>query len=183
MAVPHGCHVVLQGLYPASRIVAFEPDPAIYGMLCRNLNAWGYSDVETYGSGLWSSDGTVEFWAEGADAGRVARTEAEGTTRIRTVRLSSYITEAVDMLKLDIEGAELDVLTECSHRLHLVRHLYVGYHSFKGQPQRLDALFACLSAAGFRLYIDAEKRVPTPLLSRPEYLDMDAQFGIFGYRP
>jgi FkbM family methyltransferase len=170
-------------LYPASHIDAFEPDPVVYGMLRRNLAAWGYPDVVCHCSALWSSEGGADFWTEGADAGRIVQGCDARNTRIHTVRLSSYITGPIDMLKLDIEGAEVEVLTECADRLHLVRCLYVGYHSFRDRPQQLDVLFALLKSAGFRVYIDAGKREPRPLVSRDDYLDMDAQFSVFGYRP
>src|SRR2546423_18651 len=142
-------------LYPQSRIIAFEPDATIFPTLCRNLRTWGYPDVVCHCAALSAADGIARFKSEGADAGRIVdHTNTGGTAQIRTVRLSPFLTEPVDMLKLDIEGAELDVLEECVNRLHLVRHLYVSYHSFKQQPQRLEAVIGCLSKAGFRVYPD-----------------------------
>ena len=170
-------------LYPQSRMIVFEPDAAIFSVLCRNLLTWGYPDVVCHCAGLSAADGVAAFKSEGADSGRIVdQTKTDGTTRIRTVRLSSFLTEPVDMLKLDIEGAEVDVLEECVNRLHLVRQLYISYHSFKQQPQRLDAVIGCLGRAGFRVYPD-DRKVDSPLIARHEYRDIESMTGLFGFRP
>ncbi len=169
-------------LYPLSRITVFEPDAAIFAVLRRNLLTWGYPDVVCHCAGLSAADGVAKFNSEGADSGRIAReTTTNGTVEIRTVRLSSFLTEPVDMLKLDIEGAELDVLEECANRLHLVRQVYVSYHSFRHQPQRLDAVIGLLGKAGFRVYPD-DRKVNSPLVARQEYRDIESMTGLFGFR-
>jgi hypothetical protein len=132
---------------------------------------------------LSAADGVARFNSEGADSGRIVDpTTANRTVEIRTVRLSSFLTEPVDMLKLDIEGAELDVLEECANRLHLVRQVYISYHSFRRQPQRLDAVIGCLGKAGFRVYPD-DRKVNSPLVARQEYRDIESMTGLFGFRP
>ena len=169
-------------LFPQSRITAFEPDPAIFAVLRRNLQAWGYPDVVCHCAGLAGADGVAAFKPEGADSGRIVDgMKADGVIQIRTVRLSSFLTEPVDMLKLDIEGAEPDVLEECVSRLHLVRHLYVSYHSFKHQRQRLDAVIGCLGKGGFRVYPD-DRKVNSPLIALHEYRDIESMTGLFGFR-
>jgi hypothetical protein len=39
-----------------------------------------------------------------------------------------------------------------------------------------------LAAAGFRLWLDTPRPVPSPLMERLDYLGMDLQVNIFGVR-
>jgi FkbM family methyltransferase len=169
-------------LYPQSRITVFEPDAEIFTVLRRNLLTWGYPDVVCHCAALAAADGVARFNSERADSGRIVdATTTDGTVPIRTLRLSSFLTEPVDMLKLDIEGAEVDVLEECVNHLHLVRQVYISYHSFKQRPQRLDAVIGCLGKGGFRVYPD-DRKVDSPLIARQEYRDIEFVTGLFGFR-
>jgi hypothetical protein len=66
---------------------------------------------------------TPRFVADGADGGHVA---AEGGAEIPTTRLSPYLAEPVDFLKLNIEGQELPVLEEAREGLANVEQMTVG---------------------------------------------------------
>jgi len=92
-------------LYPLAEIVAFEPDPYIFGLLQGNLRSHGHDDVRLEQCALWSSATSLLFHSDGADGGRVAREDAAGTA-VQAVRLREYLDRHVDLLKLDIEGAE-----------------------------------------------------------------------------
>ncbi len=86
------------------------------------------------------------------------------------------------MLKLDIEGAEIDVLADCASLLPNVRNLFVEYHSFASQPQRLNDLFSILGKAGFRVHLQTQFGSRQPLLARQVQLGMDLQLNVFAYR-
>ncbi len=54
---------------------------------------------------------------------------------VRTVRLADYlIGDRIDLLKIDIEGAEVPVLEDCAARLDWVDRVFVEYHSFTDLP-------------------------------------------------
>ena len=75
---------------------------------------------------------------------------AAGTScQVSTVRLRDYLAQRVDMLKLDIEGAETDVMLDVSDRLRDVHNIFVEYHSFADRPQRLDELTRRAAQTGF----------------------------------
>jgi hypothetical protein len=88
------------------------------------------------------------------------------------------------MLKIDIEGAEVPVLLDCRDALGHVRHLFVEYHAYPGQPQTLPDLLTVLTEAGFRYYIDTAQHRASPLINRQfrGNQTMDLQLTIFGYR-
>ena len=80
-----------------------------------------------------------------------ARTVRGGTEAIGVpaVRLRDWLREPIDLLKLDIEGAELAVLQDCRDRLHQVRNLTVEVHEFEPARRQTGAMFQLLADAGF----------------------------------
>ena len=76
-------------------------------------------------------------------------------------RLSDYLNEPIDFLKLNIEGEELRVLEEAktSRQLQNVRELVLEYHGWGSCEQQLGAILNLLDDQGFRYVIhdfDAE---------------------------
>jgi FkbM family methyltransferase len=163
-----------------ARVTCFEADPAVAVYLRRNLEAAGAGETDVVEAALWGEDGELSFAAEGSDAGRVS--EGSGL-KVKAVRLSPYLNEPVDLLKLDIEGAEAAVLRECRGALGLVKRLFVEYHSFEGQPQCLDELLGILREAGFRVTITVSDTLTwRPFLERGSSLGMDMRLNLFGVR-
>ncbi len=131
---------------------------------------------------LWSSAGQLPFLSEGADAGRLAHVQEQETTSVACVRLRDYLNEPVDLLKLDIEGAETEVLRDCHDALACVSRVFVEYHSFVGQPQTLPSLLGILTDAGFRLHLQPSLVSPQPFMERIIQVGMDHQLNIFAWR-
>ncbi len=175
--------IYFKRLYRQARITAFEPDPGILGYLHRNLASAGIDDVEVIPKGVWSSEGVLRFFSEGADGGRISVTETEANGEIPTVRLRDYLTEPVDFLKIDIEGAETEVLRDCADRLRSVRYLFVEHHSFAGRSQTLPEVLAILARAGFRCHAQTLGASPQPFMEIKTDLEMEQQMNIFAYRP
>lgn len=176
--------VYFQQLYPKARVKAFEADPNIAHYLKQNLTSNGLQKVEVIAKAVWTDEAGIELSQEGADSGSVYGSGHK--VRVPSVRLRDLLAreESVDMLKIDIEGAETAVLTDCGEVLSRVRHLFVEYHAYLGQTQNLDEMLAVLRSNGFRYFIrDAQDR-PRPL-SNPYYRnnkEMDLQLNIFAYR-
>ena len=165
-----------------ARITAFEPDPEIFACLQENLAASGCTGIELVRKAVWSADTVLQFESDGADGGRI---EAGGGARrqeVPAVRLKNFLAEPVDLLKLDIEGAETEVLRDIAPALALVRNVFVEYHSFAGQQQTVGELMQILVAAGFRLHVHPVNTAPQPLVATPVHLGMDMQLNIFARR-
>jgi hypothetical protein len=88
------------------------------------------------------------------------------------------------MLKMDIEGAEIEVLKDCYGSLSNVRNLFVEFHCYVGQPQRLSEITKVLEAAGFRYFIMQPENRSRPFLNKTNKFnsEMDLQLNIFAYR-
>lgn len=164
--------------FPGARITAFEPDPEIFACMQENLAASGCTGIELVRKAVWSADTVLQFAADGADGGRIGAAGAQ----VPAVRLKNFLAEPVDLLKLDIEGAETEVLRDIAPALASVRNLFMEYHSFAGQPQTVGELMQILVAAGFRLHVHPVNTAPQPLLATPSCLGMDLQLNIFARR-
>jgi FkbM family methyltransferase len=170
-------------LYPHSRITAFEPDPQVFACLSRNCQALGLTGVELLPQAVWKQAGDLPFRGEGADAGRLAAPDEARTFTVKACRLKEFLLEPVDFLKMDIEGAEAEVLADCAPVLANVRACFVEYHSFVGRPQQLETVIRVLSEAGFRLHVHQVFWSHYPFVKRREHLGMDLQLNIFAFRP
>jgi FkbM family methyltransferase len=172
--------IYFKQLHPTCEVVALEPDPHIFQILQENLA--GYSSVNLIQAALSSTDGQRGFFAEGSWAGRLTRREEVATCTVPSVRLRHYLTRHVDLLKLDIEGAETDVLFDCEDHLSNVDHLFCEYHSFAGDPQILGQLLTLLTEVGFRYFINGYTQRSPFIRTACTGNDMDLQLNIFAKR-
>lgn len=172
-----------KSIYPNAKIVAFEADPKVYEVCRENISSQGLSDVELKNLALWDEETQIEFLSEGADAGRIDQSlKKDNIVRVKTAVLSQYITDIVDFLKIDIEGAELRVLQESRSLLKNVKNLFVEYHSFENQEQVLDQILNIISSAGFRYQLKTIFASANPYLAIGSNVGMDLQINIFAYK-
>lgn len=176
--------IYFKQLYPQARIVAFEPDLQVYDILEKNINSFGYDGVQLVRKGLWDKETTLMFKSEGADGGRAAlKSDKTDLVEIQTTSLRPYLSEKVDLLKIDIEGAETKVLEDCADLLVNVERIFVEYHSFIESEQSLNKLLTTLTDAHFRYYIShIGIYSPQPLLKKHQFAGMDNQLNIFAVR-
>lgn len=151
-----GGHIGLSAIYakakfPDARITVFEPEDESHALLLRNLADNGMRDVEVVKAGLYSHDGEISFGADGSDGSSIFSAEARSVIPVR--RLSSFLTEEVDFLKLNIEGAESEVIREIEPHLHKVREIVIEYHGFPEIGQKLHEILETLDRNGFRYMI------------------------------
>ncbi len=173
----------LKRLYPRSRVVAFEPDPQIFTVLQRNMAAFNLSDVTLHNKAIWNAETTLDFCVEGGLSGRLVKPgDMQNIVQVPTVRLRDFLNQPVDLLKIDIEGAETDVLRDCADNLHNVKALFVEYHSHDQERQTLHDILSILERSGFRYHIKDAYTAQRPFQDRPLMLGMDLQLNVFAFR-
>jgi hypothetical protein len=69
--------------------------------------------------------------------------------------LTEYLTMPVDLLKMDIEGAELKVLQAAGEKLKAVKHLIMEYHPVAGNA--LNEVKQTLTRQGFTFEVKGGK--------------------------
>ena len=98
------------------QVIAFEPNPATYALLEGNVRRNRLRNVSLYQAAVSSSDGEAFiFDSDPGNHGGASMQGAEGGKRITTRALDSVLDERACkegrlFLKVDVEGAELDVL-------------------------------------------------------------------------
>ena len=143
-------------MYPSARIIGFEPDPDTFRRLQHNTAQ--LDNVEVHPIALAGSNGKVTLYSAQQSWVSSLRPEEPGQTAVtvdaRTVDtlLDELSLTRVDLIKIDIEGAELEVLA-ASHRLDSVGAIVGELHD-RGDPAMREAFFATLS--GFELTVRGE---------------------------
>ncbi|HEV7381705.1 MAG TPA: FkbM family methyltransferase [Dyadobacter sp.] len=171
-------------LFPSARITAFEAEPAIASLLTKNLQNNGINDVHIVDKAVWTNEDGIMFGSESADSSSMYSTAAK--KKIASVRLKDYLMaeKQIDFLKIDIEGAEQDVLKDCRNQLGHVKNLFVEFHSYIGNSQGLAETIQIFEESGFRYFIDTNQHRNRPFVNhRYRGNDvMDLQLNIFGWR-
>lgn len=180
-----GAHIGLASIYycqryPKARIRAFEADPAIAAMARRNLASAGRPEVEVAAKAVWIDDKGVCFQNSADDSGHVVNATDGGVIAVPSVRLRDLITaEPVEMLKLDIEGAEFDVLADCDGHLAGVAKMVIEVHAVTPHERGLGAVLAILEHNGYRYtltdlhqapWMGCDAKPPFPSCQTEKYL-------------
>ncbi len=118
--VDAGANVGLAAVYfanrfPSARILAIECEPSNFELLRRNAEP--YRNIVPIHAALWDSDGEIEILNPGLGQwGFMTATRgatASGVSCVRSTTLESlrraHDIDRIDILKIDIEGAELEV--------------------------------------------------------------------------
>ena len=169
--------------FPEAEIEAFEADPVIYGYLQKNILDNGFDGVRLFNSAAWSENTVLQFEAEGADGGRIARSSSPDVVSVCATDIGEFMSDRhYDFMKMDIEGAEIEILRRCRDKLHNVDHLFVEYHSVVGWAQKLGELLEILASAGFRYHIQSPNFAKSPFIAPHLVIDYDMLLNIFAWR-
>lgn len=144
--------------FPSAEIVALEPNSTNCTMFKKNCCS--YRNIRLLDGALWSSDSTVDLMDESAQAFafRVHATPLDHSGNANSVPGYSLSTVLqlfdggkADILKLDIEGAELELFTSSDQEwLWKVRTLIVELHE-RFRPGVTEAFHALISKRPHRL--------------------------------
>jgi FkbM family methyltransferase len=109
--------------FPHARIVGFEPHPATFGVLEKNVA--GLPEVTVLNCGLGANneqlilpDESIHFGAFSTKGRRRGQAESRPTVECQVRRLDDVLLELriqkIDLIKIDCEGAEAEVLSSLS---------------------------------------------------------------------
>lgn len=139
-----GAHVGLFTMLAAARaskVVCVEPDPVNFRLLQANIALNGYTHVEAVNAALWDEAGSVAFETSWHTTG--GRVKEDGDVTVATVTLDDLLEPhaQVDLLKIDVEGAEERAIPASKH-LHKVRRVIAELHLREAGQERgmVDAL-------------------------------------------
>jgi FkbM family methyltransferase len=107
--------------YPEAMIVAIEPERSNFDVLKKNTA--GYSRIKSLNAALWKHNGSISLFdsGEGNHAFQTLENPANGKQNggmVQALTVDSIMKQfgfdQIDVLKIDIEGAEKEVFENCS---------------------------------------------------------------------
>lgn len=143
-----GAHIGLATLYfkklfPAAHVIAIEPNAELIPLLEENISQNGLENVDVLEVALSDHRGQTEFfidqtthewWSTGSfEPGAWNHEQTSKTILVETEMLSDLINQPVDFLKMDIEGAEMEVLLAAADKIELVKQMIVEFHPTRTQ--------------------------------------------------
>lgn len=123
--------------YPEAEIIALEPDPDNYRLLKRNVGA--YDRIRSVRAALWFEDTELALyrrpegqWASSIHNDGLASGCPKADRRIPAMRIetimSRFALPQIDVLKVDIEGAEKEVFEHSSAWINRVGAIFIETH-------------------------------------------------------
>lgn len=148
--------------YPSAKIIAFEPDPESFSFLKENVELNGYSDVDIHNVAISGNEKRITFYKDNTIKASLINSvkpnaipgEDSVSFEVPARKLSSFINGKVDLLKLDIEGAEYEVFQEIKSKLHNISNIFLEIHQGEGAANEpIGELLEILESSGFRYAI------------------------------
>lgn len=178
--------VYFKSLYPQSTIIAYEPDEANIALLNKNIEANNFDKVTIKKEAVWTKNEKLYFKSIGSQGSQISTEglQQEHTVEVNAIRLSEVLqSQPVDFLKIDIEGAEYDVMKDCANSLSTVKNIFVEYHGKTTDTSRLLLILDILEKNQYQVYIKvAADSLKHPYVSKQTGGSFDVQLNIFGYR-
>ena len=137
--------------FPEATVVAIEPDPENFRLLEKNCRPYGDRAILIQAA-LWHNDEDVLRMVDStmAIAKSVSKTAGDNEADCRCISVASLLklsaSGQIDILKCDIEGAELELFANASEEwLPRVRNIAIELHT----PECRETVFSVTSKLGF----------------------------------
>ncbi len=131
-------------LYPNSKIYAFEPVPETFELLKKNMsNLWG---VEIFPYAVGSEEEITISYSEAGDVLSRKNGNLKKNVAVKSISIKKFIEENkinhIDMLKIDIEGSEIEVLRDLKDNFNIIDNIVMEWHysieDFKNLSKELN---------------------------------------------
>lgn len=138
-------------LFPNSRVIAVEPDTENFRMLTVNLSPFS-NRVEAFHAGIWSHACDLTVSGLTADRGNEWARRCQPVTQptpesVRAFGMQALLdnngVDEVDILKVDIEGAEEILFSaSCESWINKIKTFAIEFHSDRAKKQFASAVAA-----------------------------------------
>lgn len=141
---------------PSGKVIAFEPDPTIFKKLQANIRLNTAGNIILVNKGAWSKDGVLRFVGDNIKGySFMFADKGEGAIDIPVVSLDGELdrlgVKKVDFIKMDVEGAELELIKGAERTLKEqdVKIAVASYHVVDGKKTFIGVEEA-LKGLGYR---------------------------------
>lgn len=166
--------------YPNCKIIAFEPSIEVYKSLVKNVERNHLKNVTCINKALADKETKLLFSTNEIISGSlVLEKNLQNTYEVETIMLAPYLQEKIDLLKIDIEGAERLIYNDIKENLSNINNVFLEYHSFTTETQYLGQYLSLFESNKFRYYIENDIQQSHQFISIKESLKQDLQLNIW----
>lgn len=138
---------------PTGAVLAFEPQRIVFQTLCANMALNSVTNVHCFQQGLAEKPGSLNTvpvsYGSQNNFGGLALGNYAGGEVVEVGRLDRFNLPRCKLLKVDVEGMELQVLKGATGLIE--KHKPILYVE-NDRPQNSDALIAFIDSLGYRMY-------------------------------
>lgn len=119
--------------YPNAKILGFEAHPKSFAVLSENIKRNNITNVTLINKAVYNKTGSLIFSAANNLGSQVLKNEKnENSITVQSTLLSTHISAPIDLLKMDIEGAESTVIEELAQhkKLNFIKNIIMEFHAF-----------------------------------------------------
>lgn len=163
--------IFFKWLYPESTIYAFEPDKNTFELLKYNVDKNNLKNIYLYNCAITDKIGYIDFYVDSEAPGSLImsakkeRISADKVT-VESITLTSVIEkhgiEAIDFMKMDIEGSEFEAINDLANNNHIniINRFVIEYHhKMSTQKSNLGSFLNVFETNGYEYQIDT-KNIP-----------------------
>ena len=142
--------------FPKARIIAIEPEESNFKLLRRNTEA--YPNVRCIKAGVWNSNTLLRITNLEKDSKwgfQVEETTTNGPNTCQAISMNSILAEekkkAIDIAKIDIEGAEKEVFAKNTQWLSKTNLIVIEFHD-RMKPGSSEPFWETIKGMKFKKY-------------------------------
>ena len=143
-------------IFPNCSIIAFEPNPRAFYLLKKNIEQNNLKNIVIYNLALSDVKGEINFFTGTDDQILLASTIKERggihQIKIETELLSTFLTESIDLIKMDIEGSETKVIKDLvlTQKISVSKQYIIEYpHKIDNEKSSLSSFLIPFEKTGF----------------------------------
>jgi FkbM family methyltransferase len=151
-------------------VYAFEPDPGNFAALQTNLETYAVTNVTAEPCAIWKESGFIHLQAEGTVSSMVLSLapRTHSTVQVKAITLSDYLREKdiqrLDLIKIDVEGAEVEILASSRQTLRDYRPRLIIEVHLVHEVMTTAACQALLREIGYQTREIPQPGTASPLL-------------------
>ncbi len=148
--------VRLAELVGDGKVIAVEPNP--WNLVFLKYNTHYYENIIIVDSALWDKEGIMQLKLQGTlGSSIVSDTKGVRCVAVSTTTIDDIITDfrlgKVDVIKLNIEGAEIEALKGARKVLSMAREVLVAAHHIRDGKLTVFDVVKILSQYGFKVKV------------------------------
>lgn len=159
-----GAQIGIFSLYAAEKIgrkgkiFAYEPMPDNFQILLKNIEKNHLSNVYVFNKGVWKKAGKKRLYVYGLNTGghSIYNAVSDKFIEMSTVTLSDIVKKVgkINTLKIDVEGAEYDILLDTPKDVFKnIDNIVLEYHDYLADNHNYHQIINFLNKIGFKTKI------------------------------